>query len=133
MRSFLIAGLLVMLLTGCNLTQGGSATPTLLPDLPQVEILEPANNRQIYEGTEFDFDIVARDEGAGIVRIELYIDDTIINSASPVDAESVPVFRVTMNWLAEGQGLHTVEAVAYRADGTQSDPALINIEVLARP
>lgn len=132
MRSFLIVVLMVML-AGCNLTQGSSVTPTPLPDLPQVEILDPANNRQIYEGTEFDFDIVARDESAGIVRIELYIDDAIINSASPVDATSVPVFRVTINWLAEGQGLHTVEAVAYRADGTQSDPALINIEVLPRP
>jgi hypothetical protein len=133
MRSSLIAILLVMVLSGCNLTQGSTPTPTPAPDLPQVEILEPANNRQIYEGTEFDFDIVARDDGAGIARIELSVDDTVIHSASPVDAESVPVFRVTMNWRAEGAGLHIVQAIAYRADGTPGDPALINIEVLTRP
>lgn len=133
MRSSLIAVLLVIWLAGCNLTQGDAPTPMPTPDLPRVEILEPANNRQIYEGTEFDFDIVARDETSGIARVELYIDDRVINSASPLEGESVPVFRVTMNWRAEGIGLHTVQAVAYRPDGTQSDPIIINIEVLARP
>lgn len=120
---------LIPLLSACNL---GVSTPAPTPDLPQIEILSPLNNQQVYEGAEFDFDIVARDSTQGIARIELYIDGVIINTASPVDAENTPVFRVAMNWRAQGIGLHVVEAIAYRPDGTRGDAFLMNIEVIAR-
>jgi hypothetical protein len=32
--------------------------------------------------------------------------------------------------LANGVGIHVIEAIAYRQDGQQSDPTLITIEVL---
>jgi hypothetical protein len=35
-----------------------------------------------------------------------------------------------MNWLAQGQGRHALTAIAYRPDGTQSDPATILVNVL---
>ena len=124
------AGLLLgIFLAGCNLT---AATPTPLPtpDIPRVEIREPANNRQVVEGVEFDIDIVARDASTGISRVELRVDGELLNDAQPVEASAVDVFRVTMNWRARDPGLHVLEAIAYRPDGTASDPAIINIEVL---
>lgn len=131
MRAFVVL-LLAWVLAGCNLSQSAEITPMPTPDLPRVEILAPSNNRQIVEGTDFDFDIVGADETQGIARIELYIDGEKVNEASPVEADAVPIFRVTMNWLAQGVGLHNVEVVAYRPDDTQSDPTRINLEVLPR-
>jgi hypothetical protein len=121
--------LLPVLLSACNLT-AATPTPVPTPDIPRVDIREPANNRQVVEGVEFDIDIVARDEGAGISRVELLVDGELLNDAQPVEATAVDVFRVTMNWLARDPGLHVLEAIAYRPDGTASDPAIINIEVL---
>lgn len=133
MRRNLISILLgVFILAGCNLISSEEITPIPTPDIPQTEILSPSNNRQVVEGTEFDIDIVAHDENPGIARVELFIDGESINEASPVDDEIVPVFRVTMNWLAQGIGLHVIEAAAYRPDGTRGDAAVINIEVLPR-
>lgn len=121
------------LLTGCNLVNEAEVTAEPTPDIPTVEILSPSNNRQIIEGTEFAFDILGRDDaGAGVASISLYVDEQLIGEASPVEADAVPLFRVTINWLAQGQGRHPVEAIAYRADGTRSDSAQITIEVLPR-
>jgi hypothetical protein len=121
---------LLLIVTGCNLT-AATPTPVPTPDIPRVEIREPANNRQIVEGTEFDIDIVARDESVGISRVVLRVDGDLLNEAQPVEQTTVDVFRVTMNWRARGPGLHVLEAIAYRPDGTASDPAIINIEVLS--
>lgn len=127
----LICGLLAAMLAGCNL---GSPAPTPIPtpDLPSAEITAPPNNRQVVEGVEFDIEIVARDSTAGIAKVELYVDEELINEAAPADSSSVPVFAVTMNWRAAGAGFHIVEAIPYREDGTQGDPAAITIEVLSR-
>jgi hypothetical protein len=119
-----------LFLAACNLINEAEITAEPTLDIPTVEILEPGNNRQIIEGTEFEFDIVGRDNGAGVAQIRLYIDETLIGEAFPVEAEAVPVFRARINWLAQGQGRHPVEVIAYRADGTRSDAAEITIEVL---
>ena len=81
--------------------------------------------------TDFVFDIVARDETQGIAKVELRIDDELIAEAEPPDEDSVPVFRVNMNWLAQGIGKHFVEVIPYRPDGTRGDPAQLTLEVIA--
>lgn len=123
--------IVAIFMTACNLGTS-SVNPVPTPDIPSIEILSPANNQQAFEGAEFDFDIVARDSSPGIALVELYVDEVFINSATPVDVASVPVFRTAMNWRASGVGRHIIEVIAYRPDGTQGDPAQITIEVLAR-
>jgi hypothetical protein len=113
----------------CNLSTT-QPTPLPTPDLPRTEILAPANNARVVEGTEFEFDVVGRDDTLGIAKLELRIDETTVHEVMPTEGGAVPVFRATMNWLAAGVGLHVVEAVAYRPDGTTGDAALINIEVV---
>jgi hypothetical protein len=121
-----------LFLAACNLMSEAEITAEPTLDLPTIEILEPSNNREIIEGTEFEFDIVARDNGAGVTQIRIWVDDVLIGEASPLDADVVPVFRTRINWLAQGVGRHPVEAIAYRADGTPSDSARISIEVVER-
>lgn len=131
MKQLTLSLILAFTVAGCNLGTDG-ITPVPTPDIPTVEILAPTNNQQVIEDFDFDIDIVARDDSQGIALIELYVDDLLINFSSPVDSQSVPVFRTAMNWRAIGVGRHIIEVLAYRADGTQGDPARINIEVLAR-
>ena len=49
---------------------------------------------------------------------------------SPDISAAVPLFTVRMNWLAQGQGRHTLSAIAYRPDGTASDMETILVNVL---
>ncbi len=125
MRRGVVIGLL--LLCACNLVTQ-SATPT--PAVPTVRFLFPANNVAVVEETDLQIQLLAED-AAGIARVELSVDGSLHQSATPVEAAAVPVFTVDMNWLAEGVGIHALEATAYRLDGTASTPTLINVSVTA--
>lgn len=116
----------VLALCACNLS-GESATPT--PTIPTISFQYPANNVAIAEGTDLQIQLLAQDI-VGVARIELRVDGQPHQTATPVDTDSVPVFTVDMNWLAEGGGFHVLEATAYRLDGTESRPVLINVNVI---
>lgn len=120
----------LLTLSACNLGTP-QATPVVTPDIPTVEILAPANNQQVFVGTDFDIDILGTDTTQGIARIALYLDGALLNESS-VPNGTQPQYRVTMNWLAQGEGFHVLSAIAYREDGTSSDEAIINLEVITR-
>jgi len=127
-----IAYLLIMMLVmiSCNLGTP-QATPVPTPDIPIVQILAPPNNAQVIDGIDFDIDILATDPSQGISKVELYVDEVLINE-SVVSGTPQPQYRVTMNWLAQGTGLHVVSVIAYRADETRSDETILNIDVVPR-
>ncbi len=117
----------VLLLCGCNLTTQPPLTPT--PAIPVISFQFPANNVEVAEGTDLQIQLLAQDT-VGVARVQLSIDSQPHQEAKPVDSETVPVFTVDMNWLAQGVGLHPLEATAYRLDGTPSDPVTINVKVI---
>lgn len=119
---------LVLVLCACNLTTAPPASPT--PAVPTVSFIIPTNNLSIVEGTDLQIQLLAQDS-VGIARVELRVDDQPHQESQPVESESVPVFTVEMNWLAEGIGLHALQATAFRLDGTASPPTLINVNVTA--
>jgi hypothetical protein len=117
--------------SACNLsTTPPTAIPT--PDLPRVEFQQPLNGATIVEGSELTIDLVATDARAGIVRIELLIDDLPYREPETENGLPVPTFHVLLNWLAQGVGRHVLTAIAYRPDGTPSDEMSILVEVLPR-
>ena len=131
MRQFIVifSVLVTLVLCGCNLV-GGDAALTATPEIPTVEFQFPNNNVAVVSGTDLQIQLLAQDSH-GIARIELTVDGQPHQTAAPVDSETVPVFTVDMNWLAEGIGLHSLQAVAYRLDGSASNPAMINVNVTA--
>src|SRR5262245_61526565 len=95
----LIALFVVLLLvSGCNLsTTPPTAIPT--PDLPRVEFQQPINGATVVEGSDLTIDLVATDAAAGIVRIELLIDDLPYREGTTENGFPVPTFHVLLNWL----------------------------------
>ena len=85
----------------------------------------------MFVGTDFDIDILATDQSQGIKRIELFLDGGLLNDSTVISGTQKQ-YRVTMNWLAQGEGFHVLTAVAYREDETRSDESLINLEVIPR-
>jgi hypothetical protein len=122
--------LVSVLLAGCNLVALDTLTPT--PGRLSAGFVEPATGARVSEGAEVVFQLVGRDESraaGGVVRLELYIDSTLVASAVPQTGVPEPVFTATMNWRAAGPGLHPALAIAYGADGTASEPAAIAVFV----
>lgn len=126
--SFCLALMLLGMIAGCTLTEI-PPTPAPTPDIPRVRFMFPENGARIVQNAEITVDIVAEDDTSGIARIVFLVDGTQINEGAP-DA-SVPIFRVAMNWIAGNLGGHTLHAIAYRPDGTQSDEAIILVDVIA--
>lgn len=116
-------------LTGCNLVREDAA-PTLTPVLT-VSFQEPPNMAQVREGEEITLLLLAEDRGgSGVVQVDLLVDDRPHQQGSPEVETAVPVFAVSMRWRATTVGLHSLTAVAYRADGAASTPATIALEVV---
>lgn len=120
---------LILGAVACNLAQP-APTPVPTPNVPTVEIIDPPNNVQVIEGTDFTIDIVGRDTSMGVSKIELWVDDVLLNQVNPFDNVAEMVFRAQMNWVAVGTGRHVIEAIAYRPDGQRSDSAFISVDVL---
>jgi hypothetical protein len=130
-RSLILSIGLLLILVGCNLALG-TPTPLPTPDAPRIEFQTPANNARVVEGTDLTIDLVASDSGAGVARVTLDIDDAPHQQSTPEISPEVPVFTVRMNWVAEGVGLHSFTATAYRTDGRSSPPVTIVVEVVPR-
>ena len=130
----ILPGLLICLvaLGACNLSPPAPPTPlpTATPAIPQVEILYPPHNQRVIEGVIFDIDILASDPAAGIQRVELFVDEELLQSSESANATERN-YRVTTNWFAKDLGWHKFAAIAYRADGTASNPHIIALEVIA--
>jgi len=127
MYRLIVSAILALLLCSCNLAaQDSVVTPT--PAVPVVQFQFPSNNFSVASGTDLQIQLLAQDT-VGVASIQLNVDGQPHQTAAPIDSETVPVFTVDMNWLAEGIGLHSLEATAFRLDGTPSDPVLINVNV----
>jgi hypothetical protein len=128
-RSIICSALMIILLAACNLVPA-ETTPIATPDLPRVEFLSPPNRATVVEGALLDVDIVAQDETAGIAKVEFFVDGSLLQTGATESADE-EVYRVTMNWLAEGIGNHSLSAIAYRPTGIAGQETTIIVEVVS--
>lgn len=95
------------------------------PGKPSVEIIAPSSNYQVLEGDGVT--VEARATGRSIVRLELWVDDGLMETASSPSPQDT--FSAALMWQASGVGRHTVEVRAYDAKGQASEPAAIILVV----
>ncbi len=125
---------LALLLAGCNLRQGNATnTPFPTPDIPRIRFTFPDNNSSVLEGTDLSVQLLAEDLGDGIARVQLLVDDVSQGEGKPEIAPSVPAFSANIHWMAQGLGMHSLTAIAFRADGQASAPATLILSVIPRP
>jgi hypothetical protein len=121
--------LIIALVSACNLVPA-ETTPVATPDLPRVEFLSPPNRATVVEGALLDVDIVAQDESAGIAKVEFFVDGSLLQTGE-TETGNEEIYRVTMNWLAEGIGTHSLSAIAYRPTSIASQETTIIVEVVS--
>ena len=130
LRNLLPFACAVVSLGACNLvTPTPMQPPAPTPAIPHAQILFPAHNQQVVQGIIFDIEIHASDPAGGIQRVELYVDEQLLQTSASESAD-LRDYRVTMNWFAQDIGWHKFAAIAYRADGSASHPHIIALEVV---
>ena len=98
--------------------------------VPDVTIQSPANNSRVVAGTTVILQATA--SGArDITLLELSVDGVLVaNTTSPGPGGS-SLLTVTRSWSFDRPGQHKVSAEAFTTEGKVSDPATVNLTVIA--
>jgi hypothetical protein len=107
----------------CNLSGSGDES------LPMASILAPASGSTVAINSDVTVQISASDaEGAGITRIDLLVDDVVVDSYDSPAAQND--IAVNLNFVPTEEKAITVAVVAFREDGTSSLPATVALSVV---
>ncbi len=131
MRLFARLLLLVVLLAACNLNQSQVNTTTVSGE-PAVRIVSPLPNATYLEGVPVNIVANVSNAGADIDRVEVLVDGAIVATLPQPNSTGAAAFSVTHGWSAAGMGAHSIDVTAFRADGSSSAPAAVNITVVNR-
>jgi hypothetical protein len=69
----------------------------------------------------------AASDTVGVDHVALFADG--VSVASSPSGQPTPLLPFSLTWLATPAGPHVLQVIAYRADGTTSDPSVINVVV----
>ncbi len=130
----LIIILVVLLLASlaCNLPlgRGEETTPTApAADKPVVTITAPPSGAEVQVGQEVAVQSTATDT-MGVVGVELQANGTRVRIDTTPDSTPQLSFSLLQSWVPAVVGEYTLSVIAYRADGTASDPASIAVRVV---
>jgi uncharacterized protein YraI len=124
--------LVLLAATGCNLGSGPGGGEPAISGIPVVRIVSPLANATYLEGVNVNIQALITNAGADIDRIEISVDDSIVQTLSAPNTTGAPSFSVTHSWTAEAVGAHTIGVVAFRADGSSSEPSSVSVSVIAQ-
>jgi len=126
----LIGLLLLIITTGCTLslvdsaTDNSTATPSVLPGQPQVQILPRLANTAYREGVLVYILATVRNAGANITRLEVLVDGVIVAQRDNPNVMNEAVFTVQETWLATGIGERTITVAVLRSNGERGEDSI---------
>ncbi len=123
--------LVIALLAGCTLNNSALQPQQTISGAPVVSILSPQPNATYLEGVVVNIQATIGNAGKDIDRVEVVIDGQTIATLSAPNPTGATAFNVTHGWSASGDGTHSIGVTAYRADGSSSAPASVQITVMA--
>jgi len=127
----LIMLVMMILLAACNLNSS-QQNPTTVSGDPTVRIVSPLPNATYLEGVPVNIVANVANAGTDIDRVEVLVDGEIVATNPQPNGSGAVSFSVTHGWSAVGVGAHSVDVTAFRADGSSSAPAPVNITVVNR-
>jgi hypothetical protein len=120
-----ILGALVIFVAACS-SVSPAPSASSAANKPTVVVQSPANGAVLPVGQIVAVTGAASDT-VGVDHVALFVD--AVSVASSPAGQPAPLVPFSLSWLATPAGPHALQVIAYRADGTQSDPALINVIV----
>ena len=124
-RHFALAALVIgALVAACG---GAGPSPSASSgNKPTIVVQSPANGAVLAVGQNVAVTGAASDT-VGVDHVALFADG--VSVASSPAGQPAPLLPFSLTWLATPAGPHVLQVIAYRTDGTQSDPAVINVVV----
>jgi hypothetical protein len=101
-------------------------TPGASGNKPTVIVQSPVNGTQVAAGATVTVAGSATDS-IGVAQVILFVDG--VSAATAQSGQPTPTTSFALTWAATTAGSHTLQVFAYRADGTSSDPAVVQVVV----
>jgi uncharacterized protein YraI len=120
-----------MVLAACNLLTAPS-NQTTISGPPVVQIAAPPPNATYLEDVTVNIQALISNAGADIDRIEIVVDEQILETLSSPNPGGAASFSIARTWTASGAGSHTIGITAFRADGSSSTPAAVMVNVVSQ-
>lgn len=124
--------LLLFAVTGCSLSSltGEGEAVAMISGAPVVELSAPLANSTFLQGVVVNILASVSNAGDDIQRVEFKVDDITIADVTSPNPSGSSRFSVTRTWTAENAGTYTIMVMAYRADGSSSQPATVQVNVV---
>jgi len=115
-----LIGILFLMLAGCSF---GGAPPTVIID-------SPPSGTLVNLGNDVQAQVTASDaDGEGVARVDLQVNGVVVQT-SQAPGNGQANYSVLLTWTPTEIGTYTLTAIAYRADGTASEPASVIVEIV---
>ena len=124
-RLLLTAATALVFIAACGSAPTGPSA-SASGDKPTVVIQSPTNGAVVGVGQDVAVAGAASDT-VGVDHVALFADG--VGVASTPSAAPAALVPFSLTWLATPAGPHILQVIAYRADGTPSDPAVVNVVV----
>lgn len=125
-----LASMLLALATGCTLNTAPGISPVVISGAPVVTLAAPPPGAAYLEGVGVNVQALIANAGADIDRVEIAVDNTLVDTQTQPNADARVAFTITYAWQAAGVGEHTVSVTAFRTDGSSSAPAMVTFTVV---
>lgn len=120
--------LLLALLVGCG-GKDGDGTPAQADTQPPTAAINAPTDQALLEaGRAIQVNVVANDDQA-IVRIELYVDNSLIESRVTPSGSTLTTRSEQFTWSASMMGPHTLQARAYDERGQMGASRIVVVNV----
>ncbi len=123
-RHLLRSALLLLLVVISIISACAAPNP---PSKPSVVITSPPSNSQFHEGDDVTIQSVSNDAD-GIAKVELIVDGQVARADVPPSPQAT--LSLIQTWRATA-GSHSVVVRAYNKAGLSSDPAAVQVSILA--
>ena len=98
-------------------------------DVPTVVITSPLNGSQVALGEEVTIAALAND-GKGIVRAELWVDNAQSGVVASSNPQGQPDFPAEFQWIPDSAGSHILDVRAYNSAGQSSEPSEVVVNAV---
>ncbi len=136
-RVVLVPLMLALAALACNLTPSepqATATPppvtptsVALSDVPEVEILAPADNSEVVVQTAVQVSVRATDR-IGVTRVEMRANGLIVDAIAAPDPAGISPLESLLSWTPVTLGQNIIEVTAFRGN-TRGNPKRITLIV----
>lgn len=123
---------LMLALSSCNLLNQPGGGLTVISGPPVVRLASPLPNATYLDGVSVNIQAQVTNAGEDIDRVEVVVDGAIIATQQQPNPSGAPAFTVSQSWKAAGVGQHSISVTAFRADGSSSTPATVNVSVVGQ-